>query len=378
METQQDMCKLEFMQSETASASTRPLPADAFLRHRGLMKTNTGAAKPQRIPALDFTKGALVLFMVLYHWLNYFIGPEGTYYRYLRFLTPSFILITGFIISHVYLSKYSPDDPRLPKRLFIRALKLMAVFIALNVARVFIVPALGTGVLVKNPFNLANIFTIFISGNCPASGGKLVSFFILLPISYVLLFAGALMLPYRFYRHTFYLVWFLLLVSIAILKIVGVESQNLELVTIGMLGVVIGFTPITTINRFVSHPYLLVLAYALYTVAITEWNVPYPLETIGVCLSVTAIYLVGTVELSGSRVRDTVILLGKYSLFGYISQIAILQAIEVGLGHLNLEASKLVASFVGAIALTVISVEVVDRARVGIPRVDRVYKAVFN
>ena len=95
-------------------------------------------------------------------------------------------------------------------------------------------------------------------------------------------------------------------------------------------------------------------------------------------MSVTAIYLVGTVELSGSRVRDIVILLGKYSLFGYISQIAILQAIEVGLGHLNLETSRLITSFAGAVVLTVVSGKAVDRARIGIPRVDRVYKAVFN
>jgi len=46
-------------------------------------------AKSHRIPAFDFTKGTLVLFMVLYHWLNYFYGPQGDIYKYLRFLTPS-------------------------------------------------------------------------------------------------------------------------------------------------------------------------------------------------------------------------------------------------------------------------------------------------
>ncbi len=66
------------------------------------------APKSRRIPALDFTKGALVLLMVLYHWINYFVGPEVTYYyKYLRFLTPSFIFIAGFMISNVYLSKYA-------------------------------------------------------------------------------------------------------------------------------------------------------------------------------------------------------------------------------------------------------------------------------
>src|SRR5580658_8456542 len=81
-------------------------------------------SKAPRIPALDFTKGALVLIMVLYHWLNYFVGPQGDIYKYLRFLTPSFIFITGFLISNVYLSKYGIADPRLPRRLVQRGLKI--------------------------------------------------------------------------------------------------------------------------------------------------------------------------------------------------------------------------------------------------------------
>src|SRR6185295_1822787 len=60
--------------------------------------------RPGRNPALDFTKGALVLIMVLYHWLNYFVSADGFGYRYLRFITPSFIVITGFLVSHIYLS----------------------------------------------------------------------------------------------------------------------------------------------------------------------------------------------------------------------------------------------------------------------------------
>src|SRR5690349_11729639 len=52
-----------------------------------------------RNPALDFTKGVLVLLMVLYHWINYFVTREGDLYRYLRFITPSFIFITGFLIA---------------------------------------------------------------------------------------------------------------------------------------------------------------------------------------------------------------------------------------------------------------------------------------
>ena len=102
------------------------------------MRTTASSPKPQRISALDFTKGALVLIMVLYHWINHSIGPQWGYYQYLRSLTPSFIFITGFMISNVYLSKYDPADPRLAKRLFTRGLKLITIFVCLNMARTFI------------------------------------------------------------------------------------------------------------------------------------------------------------------------------------------------------------------------------------------------
>jgi uncharacterized membrane protein len=82
----------------------------------------TTSSKANRILALDFTKGALVLIMVLYHWINYFNGPSDN--RYLRFLTPSFIFITGFLISNVYLTKYGILDPQLPKRLIQRGVKI--------------------------------------------------------------------------------------------------------------------------------------------------------------------------------------------------------------------------------------------------------------
>src|SRR6185436_19807687 len=89
--------------------------------------------RSSRNDALDFTKGALVLIMVLYHWLNYFVTLQWDVYRYLRFLTPSFILITGFIVSSVYLRKRN-NDAALYRRLWVRGAKLLLLFTALNVA----------------------------------------------------------------------------------------------------------------------------------------------------------------------------------------------------------------------------------------------------
>jgi len=341
------------------------------------MQATAGSAKHQRIPALDFTKGALVLIMVLYHWMNYFLVLDWTYYRYLHFLTPSFIFITGFMISNVYLSKYAAADPRLSKRLFTRGLKLMAIFVVLNLVRIFVVSELGAGILVRNPLDPRNIFTIFVSGNLPVTGGKLVSFSILVPISYLLMFSGALMLPFRFYRYTFHVVCVLLLMSILILGLTGAQSPNVESITIGMLGVLLGFMPIQTINDFVRHPYVLAVAYLCYTIAVTILNVPFPLLVVGVLLSLMLIYLAGASGSESGTIRGEVILLGKYSLLGYISQVAILQILSVVFHHFNLGFAALVISFLAAFALTIVSVEVVDRARARIARVDRLYKVVF-
>jgi peptidoglycan/LPS O-acetylase OafA/YrhL len=336
-----------------------------------------GSQKGQRIPALDFTRGSLVLIMVLYHWINYFIGPQWKYYEYLRFLTPSFIFITGFMISNVYFSKYAAADPRLAKRLFTRGLKLMAIFLALNLSRILAVQVLGTGVPAQNPLDLGNLFIIFVSGNLPVTGGKLVSFSILVPISYLLMLSGILILPYRRYRYTFHGMCLVLLLSIVALDLSGAGSYNLEFIAIGMLGVLAGFTPIDAINRLVRHPYLLALAYLGYVILITIWNVPFPLLVIGVILSLMVLYLIGASGSESGTIRSEVILLGKYSLFGYISQIAILQMLSIGFRQVNFGVTGLVVSFLAAFALTIGSVEVVDRARAKAAGVDRLYKTIF-
>jgi hypothetical protein len=359
------------MPSQSESQATpAPVPRVAAPR-------TASAPKTQRISALDFTKGTLVLIMVLYHWINYFVGPEWEYYRYLRFLTPSFIFVTGFMISNVYLSKYATDDPHLSKRLFIRGLKLLAVFLVLNLARIYIMPALGTGVVPQNLLDVRNMFIIFVSGNAPVVGGKLMSFSILVPISYLLMISGVLMLPFKFYRHTFHAVCAFFLMSIVVCGFVGVESPYLELITIGMIGVLSGFVPIAAINDFVRHPYMLAFAYVCYTVAITIWNVPFALQMVGVPLSLMVIYLVGISRSDDGKIRGEIVLLGKYSLFGYISQIAILQVLAASLRHANFGFLLLSVSFVAAFALTIISVEAVDRLRARVARIDKLYRTVF-
>lgn len=329
-----------------------------------------------RIPELDFTKGALVLIMVLYHWLDYFIGPQSEIFRYLRFLTPSFICVSGFLISNIYLSKYEIVDPRLPKRLGQRGLKLLGIFIVLNVAIRAVFENSYNGKILFG--SLSSISAIFVSGNTLIPGvGKAAAFYVLVPIAYLLLLSAGLVIVRRLYKYTFQVAFTCSLLSVFILELIGLKNGNLELITIGLLGVMLGCVPMNKINNFVGHPYLIGSAYLLYTAAITLWNVVYSLQIVGVCLSLMLIYLLGKNDGEAGKARGHIMLLGKYSLVAYIAQILILQLLHRSFRVIGLAPGTLAISFLAAIGLTLIAVVVVDRARTCSRTVDGLYKAVF-
>jgi hypothetical protein len=324
-----------------------------------------------RIEALDFTKGTLVLVMVVYHWLSTFQGPQGFIYRYLRFLPPSFIFITGFLVSNAYLARYGLTDPRLPKRLLGRGLKILALFIALNAAISFLLTGFRN-------VTVENLEAVYVSGNVFVAGvGKTASFYILVPIAYLLLLSAALLILCRFFKYTFYVVCVAALVANFVLNYQGLKSGNLELVTVGLLGLILGYIPIEKINSFVKHPFIVIGAYLCYTVAITLEEPNYAMQIIGVFVTLMLIYSIGARNLDPSMARRLVTLLGRYPLFGYIAQIAILQVLRIGLRRLGPNPELLALSFVAAVILTVLAVIAMDRARSKSSAVDRIYKVVF-
>lgn len=333
-------------------------------------------SKIARIPALDFTKGALVLIMVLYHWINYFLGPHDT--RYLRFLTPSFIFISGFIVSNVYIFKYGISDPQLPKRLIQRGLKILVVFLLLNLSRNFIAPGQPQKMVLMTQEWIRSLFDIYVLGSGVGGGqAKAVAFFILVPISYLLLLSAVLLVVSRYYRFAVHVVCLVFLLGIAVSNYEGFEIPNLELLAIGLLGVIAGYLPKEKVNALVRHPYWLAAGYLGYLAAITVWNVIYPLQIIGVYLCLMILYLMGLQSGEPGKIRATVVLLGKYSLLGYIAQIAILQCLRRAIHPFRWESALLALSFVLAFALTIVSIKVIDVLRSRSALVDRAYKFVF-
>jgi hypothetical protein len=349
------------------------IAANVVLSREG---TATNVQSSVRISALDYTKGALVLIMVLYHWLNYFYGLHDN--RYLRFLTPSFIFITGFLISNVYLAKYNICGPKLRQRLMYRGLKILGTFTVLNAIIAVLSGGFGNAKLFLLQLATTNALAVFVTGNVLIAGvGRGVAFYILVPIAYLLVLSSALFMLSRFYKYVFHVVCASFLLGVLALRLKGLESSNLELLAIGLLGVIAGYVPIAKINTVVRHPLLLAVAYLGYLAAISFWNVIYPLQIVGVFLSLMILYFLGGQGDETGGVRSRIILLGKYSLFGYIAQIAILQLLRRAFRHTDLGPGALAVSFVLAVALTVFSVEVVDRARRRSTAVDKVYRWAF-
>jgi hypothetical protein len=325
-----------------------------------------------RLPAFDFTKGSLILVMVLYHWLNYFLGPQGSMYKYLRFLTPSFIFLTGFTISHIYLAKYDITAWRLPIRLLYRGFRLLITLVVLNVVVIYLA---GRANMSGNTLSVESIIAAYIAGN--ATGTKVIVFAVLAPISYLLMVSAALVAALRHCKYLFHITCGLALAGILVLNMNGVKLPNLELLAIGLIGVSVGFIPTAKLNSLLKHPHGLILGNLGYAFAISIWNEVFVLQIVGVCVTLALWFWLGFSHSQPGPARRLIMLLGKYSLFGYIAQIAILQLLRRGVASAGGGAGVLGVSFVAAFVLTTLSVVAVDRARGRASFVNKAYVAVF-
>jgi peptidoglycan/LPS O-acetylase OafA/YrhL len=328
------------------------------------------AGKTQRIAPLDFTKGILVLVMVLYHWLNYFVTGHDWVYKYLRFLPISFTFISGFLISQVYLSKYERVDLKVPKRLFIRGLKLLAIVAVLNLAP----RMLHFQTLRMRASNWS--FTAFAWDYL--LGEHAIAFSVLVPIAYLLILSSGIFLVSKHWKNAYHVTCLVLVLGAIACEVGKINGGYVQTVSIGMLGVSIGHISMDQINRLLIHGRLIFLAYVGYLFAIMIWNDSYVLQIVGVCVTLLFIYWCGTLIVERHGSGKIAILLGQYSLFSYIIQIVILQILRGGLRAFTTEIGASIAAFLACIGCTILSVVVLDNSRRRAPAINTLYKAVFS
>ena len=77
---------------------------------------------------------------------------------------------------------------------------------------------------------------------------------ILVPISYLLMVSALLLMACRSFKYAFHAICDLLYLAVFVLGLRDIESVNLELLTIGLLGVVCGFISNIEIVKLVSRP----------------------------------------------------------------------------------------------------------------------------
>lgn len=349
--------------SSTAVSQVSEQNASAATRGPSIVS----ARRSTRLPSLDVAKGTLVLVMVLYHWLNYFIGLQTGVYRYLRFLTPSFIFVSGFLVARVYLPRFARGERYVARRLIYRGLKLLALVFVLNV----ITNVAGGAFRARLTLSPGVFLVDYLTGSAP------VAFCVLIPIGYLLIFCG-LVLLLADGQALFPIACLALICGAEFCELRGKSNGYLEVFSTGMCGVVAGRIPLVDLKRRIDCGAALLAAYLVYVWGLRVWNASYALQLIGVCLNIALIcWLAGRVR-DTSLLKQFLIRLGEYSLFAYIAQIVILQCIRTWGGITGTRVAPLAVALVAAIAMTAASVYTMHWATRRLPVVDRVYRAMFG
>ncbi len=316
-----------------------------------------------RIDALDWTKGALIICMVIYHAINY-SAFRSIAFQFLAFLPPSFILITGFLVGQVYAVKYDLGTWKPYARLATRGFKLLAIFTILNFVHCVSIGGVGEFV--------SRARSIYLSGN-----GRAGIFEVLLPISYFLLLAPVLL---RFRSMASGAIAVLALCVFLLcqgLEMNGKSIRNLDLLSIGIIGMALGLIPIQKIDRLAEKWLFILLLLVAYFAVSHVFDGSYFGQTLIGAIAVLILYGCA-LHLNLFRWQGRqMVLFGKYSLVGYIVQIAILQGIVKIFGGQPTYAAGVIALILATTVLTFLIIRVVHASRQRSRFIDIAYKTVI-
>jgi hypothetical protein len=324
-----------------------------------------------RIGTIDFTKGILVLFMVIYHSLNY-RGYDSLPHDYLLFVPPSFVMIAGLIITQVYVSKYGMTSRALFSRLTLRSCKLLLLFTFLNVGAMVIFSSKYEGIDSSLENFIGHWIEIYILG-----GSRRATFEVLLPIGYVLLLAIPVL---KFQLLCPYAISVVSATTVAVCLVAescNFPVYNLYLISAGFVGMAIGFLPGHKMNAASRSLIALSLFYALYWVCFLLFGDRYIIQLFATLIYLLVIFAaVSRIDLQRWLPRQS-LLLGRYSLLSYIVQILYLHIfIRLPLCSIS-KLSGTMVMIVLTMVLTWVTIVIVDYAREKSNFFDNAYKMIF-
>ena len=321
--------------------------------------------KRARDEALDWVKGALVVLMVVYHSLNYSPYTQLAFDN-IAFLPPSFIFVAGFLLTNSYLARYDLKDWRLHQRLVMRGAKLILLFTALNVGLYFI--ALGPAAVGQFAENVQAIYL--------NTGGRVASFPILTSIGYLLLLAPLLLVIGSLNRWVLPAAALTLFIFCSVLEWRGSVSYHLSLISVGIIGTAFGLLPLERVTGFARKWFIVVPLYCLYRTGSYLIGEPYAMQFTGVVTALLVLYGLALTLPTKSQIYRHIVLLGKYSLFGYIVQLGIIQVIVRFFGPFETPLAVSILAVV-TLAATWAVTFVVHWLRAKARFVDLTYKAAF-
>ena len=325
----------------------------------------TTEVKRERNGGLDWVKGALVVLMVVYHSLNY--SPLSRFaFAYIGFLPVSFIFIAGFFLTNSYLSRYDWKDWRLHRRLVIRGAKLIGIFSALNLGLYFI--AFGPAFLQRFSENFEAIYL--------HAGGRVASFPILSSIGYLLLMAPLVLGIGALSRWLLPVLALALVVFCSLMEWKASVGYHLGMISAGIIGTAFGLLPLRRITGFARKSLAVITLYGVYRTCSYLIGDPYALQLTGVVTTLLLLYSLALKLPVEAHVFREVVLLGRYSLLGYIMQLGIIQATLRVVGPFRTPVAVVTLTLI-SLAATWAVIFLVDRVRARARFADSIYRFAF-
>jgi len=311
--------------------------------------------------------------MVAYHVLSIATTAGTEAFRYIRFISGSFIFISGFVVVRFMWERFARAPRATSLRLLRRGLKILLIFTVSN----FAIHASGFGNAAKTRLGamgfVENAATIFVRGD-----GHLSSFLILLPIAYMLMLAPLFLTTARRGAVLVLVLGALLLTALALADSLADSAPVMQLLLIGLCGLCLG-TPVVG-ERLVgaSRRGLLSTVIGLLLALWLAGRFTDPLLTYCVGLMFVLRFMYDAVRWLPDRFLRLAALVGRYSLLAYMFQILIVQCAFRVLGSQRAEPGAGPAALMVAVAgATVALCLLTERLRGRSSVIDRTYRWMF-
>lgn len=342
---------------------------------RRMTATVAAAAASSRDEGYDWVKGFLVAAMVVYHAMNVVTTAGEEAYGYVRFVSGSFIFVTGLLLARHASAGFDRDPSGTTVKLMQRGFKLVVLFTVLNLA----IQASGFGNAAKAGRGvavfLAQADAVYLRGD-----GTMASFVILLPIGYLLMCAPLFLRLAGPARPAATLALLAATLLAGGLARGGLGSAVAEFMLVGVAGLCAGALvrqrPHSGNERVWALAAAVGFVASVWLTAQLYFNVA--LYALCVALVIHFLYLCARRLDTHGALGRWLVLLGRFSLFGYIAQIVLIQLAARALGRPQWPLGWRAALFAVLIVVVLVAACVLLlHARRRFAGVERAYRWVF-